>query len=1192
MRRKRLYETVALLLASAALPRQVAAQAADVRPVKPLMMLLVDTSGSMEYLPDTASAKDVLPSCANTAADMNQKSRWAITAEALTGTISDFRCVRRDRAFYNDFDKQYHIPHFEITKADGLTLTHATGTDGVLDAFKDRLKFGLMTFDGVLTTIGGRALEPFTSYEDSGYRAKINGSEGMWSYPIGEKEDSTSVDSFGWVKLDYPTCPTPYGINAGARGPGTTPGSLISVGELDSTSAVSAVNEKIQSDLLKIRPYGGTPIAAMLEDFRYYMRNDPDVNAKDPYRECRKRYAVLLTDGAPDKLFRDDPSIRCEDQKEGCAGSDCCPYELETETTKRLVTDDKLDKLWVVAFNVQDQTALAALNDIAKEGKSTEAIQVLTASKLRATLSRLMSESGPDATSRSVPVVVNTGRAVMLGGKQYEISAGFRVGTFDEPWEGYLFRRRITCTGVDPVTQPLDADKGDMFHTTLNKRTASERTLLTIAPTSRNTGNLFSTTPTTLTSTAYTAVTRNELRQDGLAFAVTPPTEPSTATRQTNQSARQDDVTTTNFDGNLLASYFDDANGNGINGENADRDWVHGFVRGITPPNDELWPDRSLKKLSDIYHSNPVVMPPIMPGSDDLNVFDPYLREFYTAELLRAESGAASTKIKIAHLPTTYYGSAGRPGVVFVGTNDGVLHAFNLDDWPANQTEAKIKGGEELWGFIPPALFGKLAAAAAPTHQVMFDGTPVVKDVVYKRVTTTANAQPVMGTALVVGVRGAASYVAIDVTYPDQPKFLWQRSFAHLGMTVATPAIGHVKIKWGGTETHVRAVAILPGGEGESIPTTTGCDVNVNNRGKAPNTGARDKVRCWGLRGRSLYVVDIATGQLIQEFDARHFPSPMNGSVALDSDAEPLAQTRGAYLTDADGVLWRLWMNNPDPTKWKVMPIWDIFGGQAAKVPTSEPSAVDGASSEDVDVPSPTYSAGHTSQNPPLLNRDKQGNLTIVVGTGDVDGLIDTIPHRVISLQETRALDSEGNLTSSTKLVANWKLQLQNGEGVTGPLSVFDDALYFASFKGPPPDATNMCALGTTRIFGVHVREKSGALLPKAMLMPESGTVKVLYYYPSNAATKNSLLLGLSINKEPVCVAGVPSNDPFSLLPSRVSGQTGGGGFKLRSMVAGGAGGTVMEGSTATGFNGLRQVERTLPIPNVATTVGWASSIE
>jgi type IV pilus assembly protein PilY1 len=1158
MRRNKLYPLVALV-ASAVTPLAAQAQLKDTTWIRPTMMVLVDTSGSMERKPDTASCVDCLPSCNDNAAT-DERNRWAITLEALTGTFNSYKCTKRDRSNYvGQYDENYFLPHYEFATTSPLFATFATqAADGVLDSWKTRLKFGLMTFDGVSTTVNGATLVPWSSY--TSVKSKILGVEGQYSYPDATADMDTNLETpsnaWGWKPLSFPGCLDTYGVNAGARGKGSTPGSLLSVGSSEDATSMATINDDIQTSLLSVRPYAGTPIAAMLDDLRYYMRNDPDINATDPYYACRDHYAVLLTDGAPDAMFRGG-TFQCESAVDAdCAPSPStgvkacqCPYDTETSLAAKLRANDKLNALWVVAFNVNDTVALAALDKIAQAGGDQDAYRATDLSTLRSKLSEAFSKSQPDATSRSVPVIINTGRAIMLdGGKQFQITAGFRVSSAsDESWEGRLWRQRITCNGAAAEAQALDASKGDIFHTTLNGRDGADRNIVSVRP--ANTALPYVTPRGTVLAglaTSKVAVSKtNIIKPDGSSFGPLTEVEPPSDLGQTTVDTG---LSLTAFDGSMPTTYW--------SGNATTRDNINAYLRG-TSANDY----RSKHKLGDIYHSNPVAIPPIFPGSDVLSAYDPQLRSFYLNLIDTTKSGGYWGN----------YGATGRPGVVFVATNDGILHAFNLDDW-TDKAGVKYGAGYEFWGFVPPATFNMLPAVVSPSHQFVFDGTPVVKDLILSKPVSGGTAK--LSTILIAAVRGLPAYVALDVTWPEKPVFLWQRSFAYLGETVATPALADVKVRWNGVD-QIRAVAILPGGNGTITNAGSSCPVNVYTRGKPANGTARDNVRCWSLRGRSLYVVDVETGELIQEFDGRHFHSAMTGSVAVDG--EELSVSRAAYMTDADGVLWRLSMLNSDPSKWRVVPIWDLYGGTATDF-----------AGNTVSTTSPDWKMGRAASYPPVVNRDPvTGNLTIVVGTGDVDNLTDTAANRVVSINETRNIDSYGELSSGT-LTANWKLQLDAGESVTGPMLVLNNTLYFTSFTSPG-NTTDKCALGVSRIVGGDIRKSYGNL-PVAGLSPEGGGAFILQYKPSTAS--NSLLLGLNISRDPVCVAGTVSNDPLVAgNPGRVNpSQQGGGTYQLRSMVAG-SGGTVMSGSNGDD-KGQRQFTRAIPIPTVARSVGWASSIE
>jgi type IV pilus assembly protein PilY1 len=130
--------------------------------------------------------------------------------------------------------------------------------------------------------------------------------------------------------------------------------------------------------------------------------------------------------------------------------------------------------------------------------------------------------------------------------------------------------------------------------------------------------------------------------------------------------------------------------------------------------------------------------------------------------------------------------SRGRSATLYVGANDGMLHAFNAATM------------EERWAIAPAAMwprdanepgFARLASRSYGTnHRFFVDATPTVGDVFD-------------GTAwksiLVGGFNaGGSGYYAIDVTDPESPKALWDFSNAnllaseqHLGLSYGNPII-------------------------------------------------------------------------------------------------------------------------------------------------------------------------------------------------------------------------------------------------------------------------------------------------------------------------------------------------------------------------------------------------------------------
>ena len=87
---KALYFSLATLLLAGGVgtaSAQVTTTDPDIRNIRPVVMLLVDTSGSMERLSGGSDAP--LPVCSGSVGGTNQRNRWTQTVEALTGTWSD-----------------------------------------------------------------------------------------------------------------------------------------------------------------------------------------------------------------------------------------------------------------------------------------------------------------------------------------------------------------------------------------------------------------------------------------------------------------------------------------------------------------------------------------------------------------------------------------------------------------------------------------------------------------------------------------------------------------------------------------------------------------------------------------------------------------------------------------------------------------------------------------------------------------------------------------------------------------------------------------------------------------------------------------------------------------------------------------------------------------------------------------------
>lgn len=128
---------------------------------------------------------------------------------------------------------------------------------------------------------------------------------------------------------------------------------------------------------------------------------------------------------------------------------------------------------------------------------------------------------------------------------------------------------------------------------------------------------------------------------------------------------------------------------------------------------------------------------------------------------------------------------AGRAKTVFLGTNDGMLHAFNADT------------GEERWAYVPSMVMPKMWKLAdknyAGLHTYYVNGTAVSGDVF-----DGSSWRSILVGSLHAGGRG---FYALDVTDPADPKFLWEFTYTQttdhalkmddsVGYSFAEPKIG------------------------------------------------------------------------------------------------------------------------------------------------------------------------------------------------------------------------------------------------------------------------------------------------------------------------------------------------------------------------------------------------------------------
>jgi hypothetical protein len=365
---------------------QVGASMSD---ATPLVMLLIDTSGSLERTSNcactTPGCEECLPDCSR--AELN---RWAEVLSALTGTFEHFSCEALDRTEENGatYDVGYYLPHYR--------LMGTQRADGVLDAYRDRLRFGVATFDGFDTFVGAPPLVPVAAFEV----AASSGMEGMWSYnPERALGVSNLHDGHPTGEFLYPRCTEPYQVDTGIRSAAAEEGALrVAIDPLHA----GEVDDEIQDSLLRLRPYGGTPIASSLDDLYYFLARDPAMEAERARRA--PVHVVLVTDGSPDDDYRQFGCNCAHDgdpnDPERCKGEDParmhCPYPVSEAAANRLRCGDDLEfchgpaaQLHVVGFAVDDDGVVSELNAIAVAGGDRAAYRASSKDELYGALDEI-----------------------------------------------------------------------------------------------------------------------------------------------------------------------------------------------------------------------------------------------------------------------------------------------------------------------------------------------------------------------------------------------------------------------------------------------------------------------------------------------------------------------------------------------------------------------------------------------------------------------------------------------------------------------------------------------------------------------------------------------------------------------------------------------------------------------------------
>ncbi|MFZ5894222.1 MAG: pilus assembly protein [Myxococcota bacterium] len=824
------------VIALSALGRSASAQT-DVNPALPDVLLLVDTSGSMEYKVGTTE----FPKCYPDGSAPSEKSRWIELVEVLTGSIPDYRCESIDRRTSSfstgeyslpgtprvvPYDYMYEDPFHRLlsgtcamgpgtppTNAYQFSDSPTTDTtikyhhyanvatscepfrpaqDGILDAFESSIRFGLMTFDSLADPSTGLTGSASTTADHAG------GMKGNWTYFWGAQ--SAQGKPVG--------CTTLQPFDVGARNAAAPPweGRMVAFGDPSpGNDAFKTKKAQIEKVLMLTRPYGPTPIAGMLKDASDFLNldnskdpldpsgqlyfgpaNDPYVNDLTAGEACRKRYIILLSDGQPNM-----------DLRPYCVNKPDCPFDKAEKIAYDMATQANPIETFVVGFalskfNVKNK-GLITCNGLADSDFNESAPDALCNS------------TDPDNVANSALQACCALNRIAVNGGRGKSPRAFFADNRDE-LASTLSRILTSTTQVTSRTQPVVSGaaagaQGFRFYSSV--RPISFQPWVGILERQRYECDK-----------DLKPVAKEIKRDESDDFAANVNYHPR---ERLFASIKAGNGSETVYSERTIRPYYTPSgtqDGAGVYGGTRYVALDDGFVQQTTPDMikvDKFTCDstgtidatscrnRYMNWLVGRPNGTPFTRCKT-PGSDQCYLFGDILHS--TPRVVGPPSDFLQDESYARFQLTQRY----RPVTLFTSTNDGFLHAFKVAPTDPKDTDKLTGPGpqhNELWAFVPPAILPHLRSQYPFTHQQLLDGAPVVKDVVatvpdsgavkdirFERSRGDAQAGRGAWRTVLLQSFGASSpagggYFALDVTDPildasdannndKGPRLLWQ----------------------------------------------------------------------------------------------------------------------------------------------------------------------------------------------------------------------------------------------------------------------------------------------------------------------------------------------------------------------------------------------------------------------------------
>ena len=404
---------------------------------------------------------------------------------------------------------------------------------------------------------------------------------------------------------------------------------------------------------------------------------------------------------------------------------------------------------------------------------------------------------------------------------------------------------------------------------------------------------------------------------------------------------------------------------------------------------------------------------------------------------------------------------ATRRTVVYVGSNDGALHAINgalqKTNASGNALETDPNAGREMFAYVPNALFqgpnntpgtdGLAALGRNPfIHKYFVNASPVTFDVDFWRTWNvgtnswqSSTGSPDWRTILVGGLgKGGKTYYALDITDPVTmslnetnlaSKVLWEFTDPTMGYTYGDPLI--IKTKRFGW------VVVLVSGYNNSDG--------------------------YGY----IYFVNPRTGDLL---DRVRTPSPSTALTQINGYVNDYEEnyTDALYAVDLDGVIWRLDITNETGAYPGLQVFARLTDDLSNPQPiTAKPIVEWHPRDERRYVMAGTGKLLHTTD---IASTQEQTYYGITDGTGEFGGFLPLPPSPITKSNLQQVIDPLVGVEVNHLTRRGWYHNLGAAAGGQAYRVVFRPSSFYgsATFVATALDASNVCSpSGSSKIYSV-----------------------------------------------------------------------------------------------------------------------------